>query len=504
MKISVDSANAQKLKGEKRKMQIAISKTKATAIFTIILMMTSVSMMAISAQAQYGFWNPPPAPTNVQPNGSTALPAGVTADMTVDSRIALSFRPNPVGVGQTIIVNVWNEPPNAVTRYITGYKVVLTAPDGTSDTKTFNSYQADSTGWFEYVVDQVGTWTLQAFHPGAYWPAGNYSMPAGVGQAGYTESYTKSLYERPSNSPKQTLIVQNDPVLPWPARALPTDYWTRPVMFENREWAAIAGDYPWNGPGTSANWPADTNRYWSSRYTFVPYVQAPNTAHIAWKRVGSVSGLMGGDMGVQALTSGGGNPSIIFEGRAYQTVTKQMPTYVNGTIRVLPVSVWQCYDIRTGQVYWEQTDTTAPSNIEYAYGTPEVPGADARAGASATLLAISGNRLIKYNPTTGAVSTNVSIITTPALTTTQYYMNGYALSVQTISTTGNEDLTQHAGGTDWNGSATAGVYRLINWTTIGANTNFTTRIMSNISWPRSSLGVASRLQYRYGFRDEGV
>ena len=412
-------------------MQITKYKPKITATIVIILMMASAIPMIMPVNAQYGYGNWS-NPMNPRPNGSIPLPAGVTPDVTLKTSVCLSFRPNPVGVGQPILVNMWMDPPVAVTRYLSDFKVTITKPDGSKDVKTMNSYQADSTAWFEYTPDQVGTWKLKFEFPGGYFPSGNYTMPAGISQAGFTESYTKSCYYMPSSTAEQTLIVQKDMVSSWPPLPLPTDYWTRPIPYENREWASIAGDYPWNGPGGGANWPAKTNEYWNGRLNFIPYVQAPNNAHIAWKRVGAMSGIIGGTAGLESTTTGGGNPSLIYMGRAYQTITKAMPTMVNGTVRTLPVSVWQCYDLRTGEVYWELTDVTAPTNIEYDYGSVEVPGATGRAGTSVSLVAISGGRLIKYAPLTGAVNLNVSI---SPLTTSTYYQNGWALGVQVINTT---------------------------------------------------------------------
>src|SRR5665647_298444 len=74
---------------------------------------------------------------------------------------------------------------------------------------------------------------------------------------------------------------------------------------------------------------------------------------------------------------------------------------------------------------------------------------------------------MKYNPYTGALIQNVSI---SPLTTGTVYCDPYALSVQTVN-------------------ATAGRYRLINWTISGSNTNFTTRIFNNVTWPFSTIGT---------------
>jgi len=471
-------------------MDILNEKAKATATIAIFLLLASVALMAMPAQAQYGYWTPPPEPTNVQDSGSlTSIPAGVTPGFTLKVDPYLSFRPNPVGVGQTILVNIWTVPGPAVTRYFSDLKVTITRPDGTTDVLVMDSYQADSTAWFEYVVDQVGEWTLKYDFPGAYFPAGNYTMASDTGRAGFTESYEKSIWYLPASTAEQTLIVQEDMVSSWPPAALPTDYWNRPGSLMNREWWPILGNYPWYGPGGGAMWDElypDTNPQWSPDYYFTPWVQAPNSAHIVWKRQGAIAGLIGGTAGIYGLTSSPGTPDVIYSGRCYDTLT--VP--VNG----VPTSCAVCYDLRTGEIYY--TIPTAeggvtPSYIQYvdpSQSNPEVPGAEARLSWSVELISISGNRLIKINPWTGAATTNVSIAVSPSMSNT-YYMNGYVLGVQTLSTTGNENLDEHEGGTGSAGSATAGVYRLINWTTLGSTTSMNARIISNISWPRSSLGV---------------
>jgi len=450
------------------------SKTKMTTIIAIILLMASITLMAMPTQAQidqkgYGTYTLDQL-TNVQDSAGRRLPSGVTPDMQFQVDPYLSFRPNPVGVGQTILVNLWTIPGPAVTRYFTDFKVTITKPDGTTDVIVMDSYMADSTAWFEYVVDQVGTWKLQFEFPGQYFPAGNYTLPAGTSNAGFTESFSRSLYYEPASTAEQTLTVQEEMVYSWPDLGLPTDYWTRPISAEHREWWTIAGDYPWYGPSGGSTWDElypDTNPYWNNAQSFTPWVQAPNTAHIVWKRLGALSGIVGGDQGYVSLTSGGGSPDIIYQGRAYQTVTKPF----DGVTQ----SVWQCYDIRTGEIIWERTGVAAPSYIEYGEGLPAVPGATASVGITPALVAISGNRLIKYTPATGAASVNVSI---PAFTSNTYYMNGYVLSIQTLNTTGGPGKA---------GDADAGIYRLINWTTFGTSSNFTSRIVSNITWPRGDM-----------------
>ena len=433
---------------------------KATVI-TLALLMASVSLMATQVQ--------PTKAQTVQEGGSLRLPAGVTPDYRVATSAFLSFRPSPIGIGQSLLVNMWLVPPLESSRYHTDYTVTITKPDGTKDSVVMDSYRADTTAWFEYPVDQIGTWKLKFEFLGGYFPAGLYEAYRGERLPGeflrevtYT-NFTQSCYYEPSSTEEQTLTVQEDMVWSWPLGPLPTDYWTRPIAFEHREWWPIAGNYPWRGPGGGSTWNElypGTNPRWSSNYAFTPWVQAPNTAHIVWKRVGAIGGIVGGDIKEFSLMSSGGNPSIIFEGMGYQTVTKPF----NG----VATSVWQCYDIRTGNIIWEQTGVPAPSVIEYDAGYAEVPGAESAIDKLSTnLVYIGGGRLIKYSPLTGAASVNVSIA---PLSTGTCFMNGHALTVQ--------DLGAAAG---------ANRYRLINWTTFGTSSNFTQRIKSNTTYASNSL-----------------
>ncbi|HLN45250.1 MAG TPA: PQQ-binding-like beta-propeller repeat protein [Candidatus Sulfotelmatobacter sp.] len=487
-------------------MHLSSNVKKATVIISVLLM-TSV-MLIVTVQAQWyidnnqygmGWWGT--NAKNLQPGGGQRLPAGVTPDMERKSDPYLSFRPNPVGVGQTILVNLWAVPGPSFVRYFTGYKVTFTKPDGTTDAVTIDSYRADSTAWFEYTVDQVGTWKIKFDMPGQYFPAGNYTMPAGTSQAGYTDSYTRSLYYKPASTPERTLIVQEAWVASWHEAPLPTDYWTRPIAPENREWWTIGGHFPWRGPSGGSTWDElypDTYGYYTSNtgffagdnQRFTPWVQAPDSAHVAWKRKIQLSGIIGGDFGTYSITSGSGTPSIIYQGMAYQAVTKP----VNGPAQ----SVLQCYDIRTGNIFWELPGAPAPTAIEYSEGLPAVPGATSSVGITPTLIAMSGNRLIKYNPATGAVSVNVSIPTWASITgfsTSVYYANGYVLSIQELNSTGGPGAY---------GTPTAGIYRLINWTTIGSSSDFKSRIISNISWPAAYFGDIADYGTGIGFRTAEV
>jgi hypothetical protein len=438
-------------------MKIQINITKLTAITIMILLVTSVLLiLAIPIQAQT-------LHTSDMDTGSIPLPAGVTPDITIKTDIYLSFRPNPIGLNQIFLVNIWNDPGPSYARFFRDYRVIIEKPDGIQTTVTINSYPADGTAWFEYIADQVGEWKLKFEFDGGYFPPGEYTVPEFEGsRAGYTEEYTKSVYYLPDSTDWQTLTVQEDVVYPWPEEGPPTDYWTRPVSPENRDWYPILGNYPWRGPAREGpEWDTqhpDTNRRWNARQLFTPYVQAPGSAHIVWRRLEGIAGIMGGDYAGSSQTQGGNTPSIIYAGRCYDSLTRVR----DGETQ----SVWTCYDLRTGEVYWERTGVSAPSYIEYSEGGISVPGGAARS-VTVRLIRIGGGSLQKFNPITGAMTNDIELPSN--FRSTEYYMNGFCVSTQIIS---DEDKN----------------FRLINWTTAGGTSNFANRVMSNISFPLDTLG----------------
>jgi hypothetical protein len=215
------------------------NKTKMTITIAILLLLVPVTLLAmpiqlVEAQTEY---------TNMQEGGSIPLPDGVTPDVTVETTAYLSFRPNPVGVGQTILVNMWLNPATHASRYFTDYKVTITDPDGNTDVITVDSYRADATAWFEYVVDQVGEWKLKFEFPGGYFPPGNYTVTGGY-LGSQVVSFVQSCYYKPSKTAEQTLTVQEDIVTSWPESSLPTDYWTRPVFARKPRMGCNTGRLP--------------------------------------------------------------------------------------------------------------------------------------------------------------------------------------------------------------------------------------------------------------------
>ena len=294
----------------------------------LILAASLIAILSLPVQAQTQLPATVTNPTNMQEGGSTPgpLPSGTTADVTIETHAFLSFRPNPVGKGQAVLVNLWLNPATHVSRYMNDYKVTITKPDGTTETKTMDSYQADTTAWFEFTPDQTGEWKLKFDFPGGYFPAGNYTSDPGAVFGAGIFSFPGSCYYEPSSTPEQTLLVTDTPVYPWPESALPTDYWTRPATSENREWWPILGNYPGTGyQGGGPMWDTlypGTNPLWSAQYSFHPWVQGPNSGHVVWKRECTIAGLIGGPAGSLTTTSSPGSINLIYAGKVYDSYTK--------------------------------------------------------------------------------------------------------------------------------------------------------------------------------------
>jgi len=447
-----------------------------TAAIVMILLMASVTLMAGCTV------KPAQAQLSAQLGESTTVPAGVTPYLTQFTIPYISIRNNVIGLGQTEVINVWVSPSLETNRrYMNNitkaFEIVLTKPDGTVVKLYPGNANSEGTQWMPYTVDQVGVWKVKYNFLGTYFPQQLVEVTVSFGAAAGT--ILRSLYMQPSSTAEYNFTVQNDQMQSWPPSPLPTGYWTWPIDIHNREWWPISGGWP------ATAYDAETYAaYFDTLYpgcnprdigqdntgTFVPFVAGPNSSHVLRtdQRL-ATGGLNGGPAGITSQLADDGYPSVVYHGRCYKTVTKVMPQLLNGTYRNMPISVAECFDLRTGQVYYDipvNDGGTTPTMILYDQGAQTQSDVET---FTPELVALSGSRLLKINPTTGGINTNVSIAPLNTGATLISQIDEIWVSVQNIGNTTNPN------------------YRLINWTTVGSSTDYTTRIFSNVSYARSSL-----------------
>jgi hypothetical protein len=192
-----------------RKMRFKNKKAKNSAITIILLFAFVTSSFAI------------------------LTPAGAQAPTTRKSYPFIDAVPNPVGVGEQVLIRTGILMPlGNVTEGWNNVTVTVVKPDNT--TQTLGPFRTDSTGatFTTYIPDEVGTYKFTTNFPQQRVPSTFLDLESGtlviagtVIQAGTSETID--------------LIVQSEPLPAYPGHALPSEYWSRPIDPQLREWFSI-------------------------------------------------------------------------------------------------------------------------------------------------------------------------------------------------------------------------------------------------------------------------
>jgi hypothetical protein len=246
----------------------------------------------------------------------------------------LGAMPNPVGVGQEVLLHV------GITKELyssemgwEGLTVTVERPDG--HTETLGPFKTDSTGGTGtvYVPTMAGNYTLQMNFP-------EQEVTATKRAGGFfTPQYPIGTIMLASKSDKLTLVVQEEPIQYYPPHALPSEYWTRPIDPQLREWSAVAGNWL---EGTIDNYFAKGNE------------DAPETAHVLWTRVMTTGGLVGEPLGDHSFEIGDA-----YEGKFASRFILAGKLYYNKYAGPAVGAVdtrreYVCVDIHTGEELWSR------------------------------------------------------------------------------------------------------------------------------------------------------
>lgn len=291
---------------------------KLSIIFSVILLMTiSLPLFAI----------PSPTTNAAIYNKKTYAYIGAT--------------PNPVGVGQEVLIHVGiSDALNNVAHGFEGLTLSVTKPDNT--TETLGPFKTDSTGGTGTVMvpSMVGTYYLQTHFPAQWY---NWTAPSPGGS---------QIWYEASSSIKLALVVQETPVSYYAGIPLPTEYWTRPINAQLREWYPLAG----------SSWMSEE------------FNQGIESPHILWsKPIGQAGGIMGGEHGEFSFDCGDAYVGKFSDRQTvaglliYNKFEPRIPTEQQEVVAI---------DIRTGKELWckplvGMTGTTTGATVPTAQIVPE-------------------------------------------------------------------------------------------------------------------------------------
>jgi len=276
-----------------------------------------------------------------------ALPAA-TAQETPEKKTYpfLGVVPNPVGVNQMILLHVGIfENLGAVDQGWEGLRITIERPDGVTD--TIDNIRTDSTGGTGalYTPTMTGTYYCQLHFPEQVikWTFRSYSTG---------ETLTAGTIMLASDSEVVELVVQDDPTPYYPGQPLPSEYWTRPIDAQLREWSVVSGSWLWSdAKGPRAVTGND---------------EAPETAHILWAKPLTWGGQAGGTMEDWSFSHGDAyeskwdnriiiNGILIYPHRAARG--GDLPLY------------YTAVNLRTGEELWKKTlSSSEEDNLGILFG----------------------------------------------------------------------------------------------------------------------------------------
>ena len=240
--------------------------------------------------------------------------------------------PNPVGVGQEVLLHIGiTMPLQSAEMGWEGLTVTVKKPDG--KTETLGPYKTDSTGGtgVVYIPSMAGNYTLQLHFPEQVTTTTKIagSMALGV-------IYPVGTVFAASDSEELTLVVLEEKVPEYPGFGLPTEYWTRPIDQQIREWWTIAGNWL-DGSARNPQY-VDGNDY------------APETPHVLWTKPLTTGGVVGAP-----IQEAGFEPGDAYEGKWRSRVIIAGKLYYNDGAAN---DRWQrivCVDLHTGAELWVKT-----------------------------------------------------------------------------------------------------------------------------------------------------
>ncbi len=253
-----------------------------------------------------------------------ALPGFVNAQSGNKTYPFVDAIPNPVGINQRCLINF------GLLNYLNidgdGWNVTLTITDPSGHVQTVGPLKTWSTGTvgYSFVPTVAGNYTLKCIY--------NNETYRGVN---YLSSETEPLL----------LVVTEQAQPTYPGQSMPTEYWTRPIDSQLREWWSVAGNWAYKPENliTEAN-------------------DAPTTAHILWSTPmgDTMGGLVGGS---DYWGNTGYQNGDAYEGKFAGSVIIGGVLYYNKFVSGAPTQTIVALDLHTGEQKWANSYTFGGSRI---------------------------------------------------------------------------------------------------------------------------------------------
>ncbi len=423
-----------------------------------------------------------------------SMPASAQSSGEMASYAFLSVEPNPVGVGQTTYVAMWVDFPmpgateaNAIRRH--DYKLVITAPDGSTETKTWDVVW-DTTGVqsTSFTPDQAGNYTFYFEYPKQ-----NYTWTTPYAGYGVYVNWAGTWFL--ADNATATLTVQEEPVIGAIDVALPSEYWSRPIYGTNDNWYTIASN--WLGSNYFGTFQQSGYNLWS------PVGSAPGSSHIAWTLPFESGGVVGGtNTGTDGATyySGGS-----YEGRFQNSLVVDGKLYTRGTLdHSNTAGTYMCIDLTTGEILWTNDNINPSFGELYCYESANQHGVIPNGylwqqfTGSAAVRSTTNTTWTAYDAETGKWAFNVTDV--PTSGTVVYTKNGeivkYILNYNTNTKTGSLALWNWTAAPAVAASAPGTGSGAIQYRPVGKNINASTAYSWNVTINADLTGKAApAIQY---------
>jgi len=237
--------------------------------------------------------------------------------------------PKNPGAGQATLINLGLL--NYLARDGDSWNVtlIITNPSGHETRASLMTWSTGTVG-YSFTPDTVGTYTLKCVFDRAYYESGVSGIPSGWYAASQSDVFE--------------LVVKEESHPTYPDVSLPTEYWTRPIDSQLREWWSIAGSWLCSKP----------------RNLYAPWNAPPESAHILWSMpTGDVmGGLSGGDNWQIGYQYGDA-----YEGKFVGSIILSGVLYYNKYVAASPTQAIVAVDLHTGKVLWERSYDFGGSRI---------------------------------------------------------------------------------------------------------------------------------------------